>query len=133
MAKLDGGKASFTFGGTTYECLQNWNWSGSVQDLAAQCSASTGATTVRRPGTPDDQFTFDHVLDASDETTVGALKRGQTGTFEFHPEGDSTGNIEFTATNAVILSSSLSGGPNSMAILSITIGIDGDLTVQAAV
>lgn len=133
MPKMDFGKSSFSFGGTTYECLNNWSWSGSVQDLVSQCSASTGATTVRRAGTPDDTFTFDVVVDEQDVTTINALKRGESGAFEAHPEGDDADNVEFTATNAIITSSNLGGSPNAMGIYSITIGIDGALTVQAAV
>lgn len=130
---LDGGKASVTLGATTYLCINNANWTGSVQDLASQCSGSSGATTVRRPGTPDDQFTFDILVDAQDVTKINALKRGATfDTFECHPEGDDTDNVEFLATGAVILNSNLPFGPNTVTVLSITVGISGALTVQAA-
>lgn len=133
MAKMTGGKASFKWTATTYQCLNSFNWSGSVQDLVAQCSGTSGPVTQRRPGTPDDKFTFDIILDEGEDTIPSTLKRGATTTtFEAHPEGDTTGNLEFTATSAVVLQSNLATGPNAMGILSLTIGISGDLTIQAA-
>lgn len=133
MSKMTGGKAQFKWGANTYRCLNSFNWSGSVQDLVTQCSGVSGPVTSRRPGTPDDKFTFDIALDEGDDVTVTALKRGQTTTtFEAHPEGDVTGNLEFVSTGAVVLQSNLATGPNAQGILSLTIGIDGELTVGAA-
>jgi len=133
MVKFAGDKAEFTFGSTQYLCLANYRWSGSVADSVAKCSGETGATTVRRAGTPEDQFSFDVIVDAGDITTLNALKRGQVETaFEFHPEGDTALNIEFIATGAVILRSELGGDPDTLGVLSITVGIDGALTIQAA-
>jgi hypothetical protein len=133
MPKFTGGLSQFTLGTTDYLCLNNYTWSGSVADAVAQCSGATGPTTVRRPGTPDDKFTFAVVVDSQDVTTINELKRGVIATaFEFHPEGDAVDNIEFIATGAVVLSSSLAGGPNALGILNVEIGIDGTLTIQAA-
>lgn len=134
MAKFTGEKASFSFGGTEYECLQSYNWSGSIQKATSQCSSSSGAVTYQSVGASEDTFTFDVVLEAgsSGQTVISALKRGTSGAFEFHPEDDATNNIEFVATNAIIESSGLAGGPSEHGVLSITIGIDGALTIQAA-
>ena len=134
MAKFSGDKASFSFGGTTYQCLTNYSWSGSVQEAVATCSGSSGAVTHRAAGATDDTFTFDVILDAGATgiTTLNALKRGTSGAFGFHPEGDTATYIEFDASNAIVTSSNLGGGTGALGILSITIGIDGDLTIQAA-
>lgn len=132
MAKFLGDKASFSFGGTVYECLTNYSWSGSVQEAVSRCSGSTGAVTHRNVGAAEDTFTFDVILEAGDVDTINELKRGETGAFEFHPEGDAAANIEFIATTANINSSNLAGGVDSHGVLSITVGIDGTLTVQAA-
>lgn len=132
MAKFLGDKASFSFGGTVYECLTNYSWSGSVQEAVSRCSSSSGAVTHRNVGAAEDTFTFDVILDAGDVDTINELKRGTTGAFEFHPEGDTADNIEFIATTGNINSSNLAGGVDAHGILSITIGIDGTLTVQAA-
>jgi hypothetical protein len=132
MTKFLGDKASFKFGSTVYQCLTNYSWSGSVQEAVSRCSSSTGAVTHRNAGAPDDTFTFDVILDAGDTDTINELKRGEEGAFEFHPEGDAATNIEFIATNAIVTSSNLGGGVDSHGILSITVGIDGTLTVQAA-
>lgn len=131
--KMTGQKAKVVIGATTYECLNKLDYSGSVADLVAQCSGSGGATTRRRPGTPDDKFSFDVVLDSSDETTIGALKRGVTfTTFEAYPEGAATGMPKFSASAGFVVSANLSIGPNSLGIYSVSVAIDGDLTFGAA-
>lgn len=132
MTKFLGDKASFKFGSTVYQCLTNYNWSGSVQEAVSRCSSSAGAVTHRNVGAPDDTFTFDVIIDAGDVDTINELKRGASGAFEFHPEGDTASNIEFIAAAASITSSSLAGGVDAHGIMSITIGIDGTLAVQAA-
>lgn len=132
MPKFTGEKASFSFGGTQYYCLQNYSWSGSIDEAVSKCSGASGAVTHRTPGAEEDSFTFDIPLDSNDVTVITALKRGEVGAFEFHPEEDDTGNIEFVATNAIINQSNLAGGASEHGVLSITIGIDGALTVQAA-
>lgn len=132
MTKFTGEKASFSFASTVYECLSNYTWSGSINEAVAQCSSSGGAVTHRASGATDDTFTFDVLLEGGSITVIDALKRGSTGAFEFHPEGDTAGNIEFIATNSVLTSSNLGGDPGSLNVLSITIGIDGTLTIQAA-
>ena len=132
MTKFLGDKASFSLGGTTYECLTDYSWSSSVQEAVARCSSSSGAVTHRNVGAADDTFTFNVILDAGDVDTINELKAGISGAFEFHPEGDSAGNIEFVATSAYSTTSGLAGGVDSHGILNVTIGIDGTLTVQAA-
>ena len=132
MAKFLGDKASFSFASTVYQCLTNYSWSGSVQEAVSRCSSSAGAVTHRNVGAPDDSFTFDVIVDAGDFDTIDELKRGSSGAFEFHPEGDTANNIEFDATSSYVTASSLAGGVDAHGILSITIGIDGTLTVRAA-
>ena len=132
MTKFLGDKASFVFGSTTYLCLTNYSWTNSVQEAVSRCSSSGGAVTHRNVGAPDDVFTFDVILEAGDVTTINAFKDGASGAFEFHPQGDTAATIEFVATTAVATSLGLSGGVDSHGILSITLGIDGTLTVQAA-
>ena len=135
MGKFTGELSSFSFGGTEYECLSNYSWSGSIQEAVSRCSSASGAVTYRDAGAEEDTFTFDIILEegASGVAIVSALKRGTEGAFEFHPEDDSTGFLEFVATNAIITQSNLSGGVDKHAVLSITIGIDGALTIQGAV
>lgn len=132
MTKFTGGLASFSLAGTVYQCISNYTWSGSVSEAVGRCSASGGAVTHRSAGATDDTFTFDVLSEAEDVTTINALKRGSSGAFEFHPEGDSVDAIEFIATNAIVTASNLGGDPDTLNVLSITVGIDGDLTIQAA-
>ena len=132
MVKFLGDKASFSFASTVYQCLTNYSWSGSVQEAVSRCSSSAGAVTHRNVGAPDDSFTFDVIVDAGDFDTIDDLKRGSSGAFEFHREGDTANTIEFDATSSYVTASSLAGGADAHGILSITIGIDGTLTVRAA-
>lgn len=132
-----GSKAKLTWDtGTTYHGITNYSWSGSVQQQVIRFSSATGTQIARIAGTSteaDDTFDIDMVIAPGDATTLGALKRGDTTTvFEFHPEGDSAGNIEFSATSAVILGSTFSGSIDSGGILSLNIGIDGTLTITDA-
>ena len=103
-----------------------------MQEALGRCSSSAAAVSHRVSGAPDDSFTFDVLAEDGDITTLNALKRGQSGAFEFHPEGDAANNIEFSATNAIINSSNLGGDPDTLNVLSITIGIDGLLAIVAA-
>ena len=132
MAKFSGEKASFLFGSTVYYCVSNFTWSGTIQEAVGRCSSTAGAVTHRASGATDDSFTFDVLLEEDAVTALNALKRGTTGAFEFHPQGDTATNIEFSATNAVINSSNLGGGVDALGVLSITIGIDGTLVIRAA-
>jgi hypothetical protein len=72
------------------------------------------------------------LVEADDTTTLNALKRGTTGAFEFHPQGDTATNIEFSAAAAIVTSSNMAGGVDALGVLSITIGIDGALVIRAA-
>ncbi len=132
MAKFTGALASFKFDSTEYFCLQNYSWSGSVQEAVSQCSGSSGAVTYRSVGATEDTFTFDIPLEAGSTgvTIATALKRGEVGAFEFHPQDEVTGYLEFSGSNAIITQSNLAGGSSEHAVLSITIGIDGALTIQ---
>ena len=132
MTKFSGVKASFKFGDVVYRCLTQGSWSGSISEAVAECSGQYGAVTHRSGGATNDTFTFDVLVDAGDATMLNALKRGTTGAFEYHPEGDTASNIEFTAANAVITASNLATGTGSLGTLSVTIGIDGELVIQVA-
>lgn len=130
--KFAGDLASFKLGSTVYQCISNYTWSGSIQEAVGRCSSSAGAVTHRAVGATDDAFTFDVLLDEDDTTTLNALKRGESGAFEFHPQGDTAGNIEFTAARVIVTSSNLGGSTDALNVLSITIGVDGVLVIAAA-
>lgn len=134
MGKFTGALASFKLASVEYFCLQTYNWSGSIQEAVSRCSGASGATTYRDAGAEEDTFTFDIPLEegAAGVTILSALKRGSSGAFEFHPEDDQIGFLEFVATNAIVTQSSLAGGVDEHGVLSITIGIDGPLTIQGA-
>lgn len=132
MPKFTGGKANFDFDSITYFCLQDFAWSGAIQEAAAACSAATGPETHRGIGATDDSFTFNILVDEDDVTTLNALKRGGSGAFEFHPQDSATtGDIEFTAANVIINSSNMAGATGSLAVLTVVFGVDGLLVIQA--
>jgi hypothetical protein len=132
MGKFTGALASFKLDSVEYFCLQTYNWSGSIQEAVSRCSGASGAATYRDAGAEEDTFTFDIPLEegATGVTIISALKRGSSGAFEFHPEDEQTGFLEFSAANALVTQSSLAGGVDEHGVLSITIGIDGILAIQ---
>ena len=130
--KFSGDKANFDFDGNTYFCLTDYTLPTSVQDASAQCSSSTGAQTFHAAGARDDSFTVNVLVDKGDTTTLNNLAAGNNGSFEFHPEGTATtGDIEFTATDALITQATLSGGTSTLNVLALTMMISGQVTVQS--
>lgn len=132
MAKFTGDQAEFTFASTQYLCLTDYQWSSSVEEAVSRCSGSSGAVTHRATGATDNTFTFSVITDAGDTTTLNALLPGTSGTFEFHPEGDTANNIEMVATLAYVTSLEMTGATGQHNIHRVTFGIDGTLTIQAA-
>ncbi len=132
MAKFKGDKASFTFGGTVYECLTNWSYSGTASQNRIRCSGSSGAVEHDVDSGTEDTFTADHLLEGASATVAAALLRNTTGTFEAHAEGDSTGVAELTATSARVTSMSITNTPDSLTILSVTFGLTGTVAIGAA-
>lgn len=132
-----GGSCVLTWGANTYHGIQNYGWSGSVEEQVIKFSTSSGTGTSRLGGDEtdaDDSFTFDIVCDAGGAaSTVDALKRGTTETtFEVHPEGDAAGNLEFIGEAGLVSQSDMAGGVDGAGILSVTIGVNGTLTIQDA-
>lgn len=133
-----GGLTSFDFGGTVYHALRNARWSDRVQVAMERVSGASGAEVVKEVSAGDDwNFTFDVLVPPgsgtpSGVTVLNALKPGNADTFEFHPEGDAADNIEMTATNAIVESQEGNVSPTEFSIATITLQIDGDVTIQAA-
>lgn len=132
MAKFSGNNASVSFGGTAYSCLGSYRLSQTNNVAKQSCSGSSGAVMHKSSGVTDSTLTFDHLLEANDITTINALTPGTSGALELHPEGDSIGNIEATATSAVVASAELGASVGDLTILSITLEIDGNVTFAAA-
>ena len=131
-----GGKCMFTWGSNTYHGITNYGWSGAVEQQVLKFSGSSGTVTARIAGDEndaDDTFTLDIIVGPGDSATIDALKRGSTETTcELHPEGNTAGNIEFVAEAAVITNSSFSGSISDGGVLSISVGVNGTLTIQEA-
>lgn len=130
--KFDADLAQFDFGGTDYACLTDYTMSDSVTIARGICSGASGAVVHKSAGPSDITFTFNVLLGSQDVTLLNALAPGTSGSFEFHPEGDSASNIEMVATTALVASRGMTGSIGSLTVVPITIEIDGSLTIQAA-
>lgn len=126
---------TFDFGGTVFEALRNARWSQRVQVAMETVSGTAGAQVIKdTAGGEEWNFTFDVLVPpgSTGVTLLNNLSAGLEDTFEFHPEGDSADKIEFVATNAIIESQEGNVSPTEHSIASVTIQIDGDVTIQAA-
>lgn len=133
--KFVGKYSEFTFGGTQYLCLKDWDWSASVQEIVDRCSGASGVSVHRETDEGIDYVYNFSVLTpkgAAGITQLNALLPGTTGAFGFHPEGDTAGNIEHDAAAAKITSLSESASTSTFAVHRVTIVVDGDLTIRAA-
>ena len=130
MALPSGKNASFTFGATTYDaddCLQSWALNHAINEVVYQCNGyDKGAA-----GTTSATFSTTLALAASDTTKVSALDAGSTGTFSAHPAGDTAGYQEITASDALVVSSNRSTGPNAIISMDVTIRLQ-DITLSTA-
>lgn len=128
---ISGKNASFNFAGTVYDsddCLQGFNLNKAIAKALYFCNGNEKAA----PGAATRTFQVSLALNATDTAKIAALKEETTGTLEFHPAGDSAGNIEFTCTNATVEISNLAGSPTTVLLLDVTFHLD-DLTDGAAV
>jgi len=131
--KFVGDMAQFTLGSTDYLCLTDWQMSQDIEIAVARCSGTTGATVVKIPTTGSNTtFTFNVLAEDDWVTELNALAPGTTGAFEAHPAGDSSGRIEMTATEAIVRSRGLTVTVNGLAVMPVTIEINGALTIQVA-
>ena len=83
---------SFSFGGTVYDaddCLQSHGLNRSTNAATYQCSG------VMKTASGAQVYVFNASLALSKDSTavVAALGAGDTGAFEYHPGGDTAGNL----------------------------------------
>lgn len=131
--KFVGDMAQFTVGSTDYLCLTDWQMSQDVEIAVARCSGANGATVVKIPTTgTNTTFTFNVLAEDDWVTELNALAPGTTGAFEAHPAGDASGRIEMTATECVVRSRGLTVTVDGLAVMPVTIEINGTLTIQVA-
>ena len=125
------GVPSITFDGTTFDaddCLQpGITFSAGKNDLTYVCNGyvkhEAGAETIT--------LSFSIAMANDDTAQLADLEPGVAGVAEYHPFGDTAGNIEHTTTNATILSYNENGGPDNIVIADITMAWD-DRTSGAA-
>lgn len=121
---ISGISQSFTFGATTYaaaDCIQSASMNRSVNASMYQC----GGTQKTALGAKSYVFNATLALSASDTAKVGALQEGDNATaFEYHPGGDTAGNIEMTSTKAWVVAANYSAPSNGILTLDVTINLD---------
>lgn len=126
------GVPSITFGGTTYnadDCLQpGITFTVGNTDLTYVCNGYV----KHEPGAETITLSFSIAMDQADTTQIAALMSGSTGTAEYHPYGDTAGNIEHTTTNATITGFNENGGSDNIVIADITMVWDDRTTGAAA-
>lgn len=118
--------ASFSFAGTVYDaddCVQNTSLQKSINPITYQCNGNQ-RTLI---GAKIYLFSAQLALAKDDTGKIAALEEGDTGAFEYHPGGDTAGNIEFTSTKGTVVRSDVSAAANGFITLDIQIGLD-DLT-----
>jgi hypothetical protein len=121
---------SHKFNAVTYDaddCVQSARLTVNGVDITYSCNGNEKFEA----GDDIVVFSYSLAVDATGTGTATSLVRGATGTAEFHPGGDTVGNIEFTTTKATIQSIEWGGDPNTTILADIVEKWD-DLTVAAA-
>lgn len=129
MAKK--GSPSVTFDSNILDgddCLQSVTLTHNANDLTYLCDGyvkhEAGAETIT--------LQFSVAVENDDTTLISNFAVGSTGTAEFHPFGDTAGNIEYTTTNATIMSCAPGAvSPDGIVIYDISMMWD-DVTAGAA-
>ena len=130
MTAITGKSASFSFGGTVYgatSCIQESGLEDAINEVIYQCNGQD----IGVAGTRSVVFSVSLAIGATEHAKITALAEGATGVFEYHPGGNSVGNIELEATRGIITSAPLSAPVNGVFALDLTIRLNG-ITIQAA-
>ncbi len=122
--------AAFTFGGTTYnadDCIQNTQLQRSINPITYQCNGNQ-RTLV---GAKIYLFSYQLAIAKDDTAKVTNLDEGSTGAFEYHPGGDTSGNIEITSTKGTAVRCDISAAANGFITIDGQIALD-DITNAVA-
>ena len=123
----DKANPSVKFISTAYTCVQGARLTVNGADIAYYCAGE-----VKHVAGPEDvQLSFSLALAKTDTAPVIALAQGATGVMEFHPAGDTAGNIQHATTKGTIISVDNAGDPGSAIMLDVVARWD-DLTTTTA-
>lgn len=122
---------SIKLGTVTYNtasCLQGASLTDGVEDLTYRCNGymkhEAGDRTI--------SLQFSIAIESSDTTKASAFAPMTTyTTAEFHPYGDTTGNIEHTSGKATVTTRNTAAAPGTITLYDITVVWD-DITTGAA-
>ena len=124
------GNPVIIFGGTTYDsddCIQMAGFTHGADDLTYSC----GGYKKHAAGDEAIQISFSLAVSATDVTKITALAPRTTGTCEYYPFGDTTGNIKHSTTNATVINRDMPDAVNGIQTIDVTIVWD-DITSGAA-
>lgn len=126
------GNPSLLFGSTTVtavaNCLQTAGITRNGNPIQYVCNGVNKSV----PGVATYAISFSIAVSSDDVAAIAAFAENVTGAVEFHPGGDTAGNLEVTSTNGTVATSDLSADPSAVQTMSVTINLD-DYTAGAAV
>ena len=114
------GNPNITFAGNTWtsqHCLQVATFTDQKEDITYRC----GGDFAHLSGTSTIALDFSIALAATDTTRLDDLDPGTTGAAEYHPFGDTAGNIEYTTTKATCVKCDLSDSAGKVVTADVTI------------
>jgi hypothetical protein len=126
MAKFTGKDMTATFGGVALTCLTGIETNQQADIYTAACAGQTYKS--RAVGNIDASFTLNFLLDTTTQATeLAAIDPGTTGAFSMSANG--TWGPSYQATNAYSENLNLSIPVEGFVGGSVTIGIDGEMTI----
>ena len=125
MSGFTSAKAKLTFAGADYQCLQTYQYGGTLNVAKAECSGANGAVTLKASGASDNTLSVDMVVPKiNSHTFMNAFVQGAAGALTFYPEEDASGGLTIAATNAIVQQCNLSGGTSAFNIASVMFELD---------
>jgi hypothetical protein len=130
MAKTSGKNAVLNFGATAYACIKQSSAQGTANMITDECSTDgTGAaSTIRLPGAVSWTGSATIIVEGSAATVPAAFAPGTSGALKYYPEGDETGQIEYSFTTVYIDTHAIASSTSSAVILDISWSADGTTT-----
>ena len=117
MATTHGNDGIVKIGTDTVAEVVDWSYSETIDLLEDTAMGDTGKTW--KSGLKDGSGTINCMWDETDTTGQGTMTTGTDVTLHLMPEGDTTGDTEYTGT-VTIESFNVSGGKDSIVSASFT-------------
>jgi len=129
MALFTGLSQTATLSANNLTNLQSVEYSDSIDPFLVEVAGATVKTTIT--GLKEYKVTVNGLLTGSDVTLLGNIAIGTTGAWVNYPDGNTTGNIHITSTNATVISRDHGAKVDGLTPYSISLNLD-DITIAAA-